>query len=160
MCHEITYGTQQLEPALRDLVALLQECSKSKSGYSDEYAFSDMAQYIALAVKHPKYSKEREVRLIFQRGHDRTTRGDTDEQRGATLRYRARRADIVEYLDTPVAFSVPHSKDTIPKLPLCKVVVGPGAKFSKNIDSIRAVLLRNGFVGVDVVESQVPFKPR
>ncbi|MEQ1694923.1 MAG: DUF2971 domain-containing protein [Hyphomicrobiaceae bacterium] len=159
MCYEVDYGTQQLELALRDVLGLLREYASSQGGYrGSHFEFSESVRYLTLSIKHPKFREEREVRLIFQRALDPAMRDGRDEHRGATVRYRPRGADIVEYLDTPVAFAVPQSKESIPKLPLCKVIVGPGVQFSNNINSIKALLCRHGFEKVDVAESKVPFR--
>lgn len=111
---------------------------------------------VAQGFKHPAYREEQELRLLFSRSNSADKVEDESRWYGLPISYRAKGGRIVSYLDTPLDF--PNQADFKSRLPLKKIVIGPGASFSQSERALRGFLTANGFASVDIVPSTIPFR--
>lgn len=110
---------------------------------------------LAQGFKHPAYSEEREVRLLCSRYGSYERQEKEQRTYEVPIMYRARGANIVSYLDLPLAFA-DQAEGT--KLPIREVVIGPGASLEQNKRSLEGLLSSHGYANVRIVGSQIPFR--
>jgi hypothetical protein len=100
-------------------------------------------RYLAPGLKDDGFKEEQEFRAYVARefsGIDRKSRGFHDKN----------------------GMLVPHVElrpEDGEKLPIKRIIVGPCLEFDKAARSLRLFLDQNGYSGVDVVESAIPFLP-
>ncbi len=111
--------------------------------------------FLAETFKHPSYAEESELRLMLTRYRDQAKPGQAPKDYEVPVKFRARNAQIVPYLDTPLN---PAELKRERRLPLKEVVVGPGVSNAANLHSVGAFLKSVGYDNVVVRASTVPFR--
>lgn len=157
---EVLYDDAFLRAVIADVFEIYVEHLRTEgTRFVDEITdwCSDVFNFIAQGFKHPSYREEQEVRLIFHRATTPKQHAKDAAWYGVPISYRAKDGNIISYLATGLGF--PHHPETQSILPLKKIVVGPGNSFSQNEQSIRGLLLSNGYESVEVLPSEIPFRP-
>jgi hypothetical protein len=107
-------------------------------------AFANELSFIAAAVKHPKFSGEIERRIatLLQEGQH------------SELIFRQKQTLLARHL--PLDLSA--DADGIRRLPITRVYVGPGPSQKVSKISVGDLLLQQGYPGIPVELSKVPYR--
>lgn len=148
--YDVVYGDQGLEELATDLLDLFVTASdKWKGQMYEEWAYT--LGVLAKSFKNSSYVEEQESRLVCSK-----TEGDRDLfTHELPLMFRARGSDVIPYI--PMSLSFVGAEDT-PRLPIERIIVGPGVDFERNFASISALLKANSYDNVEVVPSAIPFR--
>lgn len=153
--YDVQYGEDGLDAVTADLLDIYVQAVNASPGmietWSEEAA--TLLQYLAWSFKDPSYSEEKESRIIA--GYSK--RGDYLFKQEAPLRFRVRGSDIIPYI--PLALDLMREGDSVPKAPIKRIVVGPGVDYERNASSIAQLLDENGYAGVEIMQSSIPFRP-
>jgi hypothetical protein len=149
--YEVKYGDDGLEELAFDLLDLfVSSVEKWKDKMFDEWISA--LRVLAKSSKDPSYSEEQESRLVCSYYRD-----DNDGfQNEKPLQFRARGSDIIPYL--PISLNLLNDGET-PRLPIKRIVVGPGVDFDRNYISINELLKAHSYDDVVVEPSVIPFRP-
>ncbi|WP_107758989.1 DUF2971 domain-containing protein [Dickeya sp. Secpp 1600] len=149
--YDVVYGDKGLEELAIDLLDLFVIASdKWKELMYEEWAYT--LGVLAKSFKHLSYSEEQESRLICSKAED----GKDLFAKELPLMFRAKGSDVIPYI--PMSLNIMEEGDTA-RLPIEKIIVGPGVDFERNITSILALLKANSYDNVEVVPSAIPFRP-
>ena len=115
---------------------------------------ADAIEFFLPTFKNGDFSEEKEFRLIFTPATDCPVKPDFRVGRGMMVPFYSLRKLIAQ------ANLVPGSQvdSRLEPLPITQVRVGPSANKALNAKSIRMLLVENGYEGVDVKESESPFR--
>lgn len=149
--YDISYGTAHLQELADDLLDIFATTPiKWKDDLFDQWA--DIIRFISVSFKDESFSEENESRIICN--YTKSHHLFTDE---APLKFRARGGDIIPYI--PLALNlIKNAGDEPAKLPIKRIVAGPGVDFERNRFSLHRLLEENGYEGVEVVRSSIPFR--
>lgn len=149
--YDVVYGDDELPNVAFDLLDLFVSAeTKWKDTMLDEWAVT--LTVVAKAFKNICYAEEQESRLLC-------THSDKEDWQFANelpIRFRARGGDIVPYI--PMSLQILKG-DEVPRLPIERIVVGPGVDFERNCDSIMSLLKANAYNDVKIERSRIPFRP-
>lgn len=152
--YDVCYGDMDISDFASDLLAIM---SKSFAKWQDDLVddWARVIQALAIGFKDNSYAEEKESRIVVNYSEERD-RGP-DFSREAPLCFRARGSDIVPYI--PLCLKLIEEGEPTPKLPIRRVIAGPGVNFESNYHSIIQLLQKNGYDGVAVEKSAIPFRP-
>jgi hypothetical protein len=150
--YDVIYGDDGLPELAADLLDLfVASFQKWKGGLYDEWAST--LSVIAKSFKDESYSEEQESRLVCNSSSD----DDARFKRELPLKFRARGSDIVPYIS--MSHDLLQNEGEEPRLPIKRIVIGPGVNFEKNFSSLTALLKANFYKDVEIVPSAIPFRP-
>jgi len=148
--YDVIYGDQGLPELSVDLLDLFVYSSdKWKGRMYDEWAST--LSVIARSFKDKSYSEEKESRLVCSLPDEKTILADE-----LPLRFRTNGSDIIPYVPMSLDFITDGNS---PKLPIERIIVGPGVDFKRNFESIKALLEENSYENVKIEPSRIPFRP-
>jgi len=107
----------------------------------------DALQFFVPTFKNDGFYEEQERRLIFTPSTGIATKP----------RFRTRRGLLVPYFSSRDLFEASGFGGGM-KLPIQNILVGPGANKVLNVESIKMMLEANGYVGVGIKASPIPFR--
>lgn len=149
--YDVIYGDGGLDELATDLLDLFVTAyEKWTDDMYDEWAST--ISVLAKSFKHEKYIEEQESRLICT--HDPS---DSRFQHELPLRFRARGSEVVPYVS--MALDLVRSDAVKPRLPIARIVTGPGVDFERNYSSIKSLLDAYSYNDVEVLPSTIPFRP-
>lgn len=151
MLYDVSYGEEPLEDVAADLLEIYAKATEKWGLHICEEA-AVLLQSLAHAFKEPSYKEEQESRIVTGISKQRELFA-----REAPLRFRARGGDIIPYI--PLALDIVRGEDLVPKLPIRRIVLGPGVDYERNVSSLSRLLGENGYLGVEIVASTIPFRP-
>jgi hypothetical protein len=111
------------------------------------YWIVDALKFFVPTFKNEGFHEEQERRLIFTPGAGIATK----------QKFRTRRGLLVPYFSLRELFEVAGFAGGV-KLPILNILVGPSANKSLNVESIKMMLETNGYYGVGVKASPIPFR--
>ncbi len=139
---------------LRESITVLTDIFRDHIDLEKYIDYDDLAdwlvgalRFLSEAFKHPGYSEEREIRLIFSR-----LRKHPLHPYEAPIQFRPKGASVVPYLATPLG----SFADAPRNLPLTDVMLGPGVP-EANMQSVADFLKSVGHETVHLHCSTVPF---
>ncbi|MNE65314.1 hypothetical protein D3C80_1607860 [compost metagenome] len=148
---DVIYGTDKLEE-LYDYLSdiFFNSIEKWETIICDEAA--RLLKYIGSCFKDCRYSEERESRIVssYLKSENYLFQNE------APLKFRARNGEIVPYM--PMSLDFLMANETA-KLPISRIIVGPGLNFNRAHSAISRLLDEHGYDGIEVVRSQIPFEP-
>lgn len=154
--YDICYGEEPLDHLAADLLEVYVKASEKCWPHMVD-TFCEQAamvlQSLAHAFKDPNYREERESRIVRYY----SKREGYLFQREAPLHFRARGSDVVPYI--PLALDVMPEGVSTQKFPIKRIITGPGVDYERNYSSITRLLEDNGYEGVEIVRSAIPFRP-
>jgi Protein of unknown function (DUF2971) len=156
MLAHVIYDDQEMREVLNVSAAIYKEhIEKFPLRHVDDIAgwWASVIRTLSQTFKHPAYSEEQEMRLIFRRYADCLKHGEHAKQWEAPISYRMRGADMVPYLDAGLEFA---DENAPKRLPLLEIVLGPGVP-PRNLKSVSDYLHSIGRSDVRVRQSGVPF---
>lgn len=149
--YDVVYGDQGLEELAIDLLDLFVVASdKWRDQMYEEWAYT--LGVLAKSFKNSSYEEEQESRLVcskVEEGKDLFTHE-------LPLMFRTKGSDVIPYI--PMSLTPLQAKE-VPRLPIERIIVGPGVDFKRNFASISALLKANSYDDVEVVPSAIPFRP-
>lgn len=149
--YDVVYGDEGLEKLASDLLDIFASSFEQwKDMMYDEWAST--LTVLAKSFKDESYREERESRLVCTLSEE----DGIDFSKELPLRFRSRGSEIVPYVDMSLDLLRDNDK---PRLPIERIVIGPGVEFDRNHASISAMLRKNSYEGVEVVPSKIPFRP-
>ncbi|MFC5587214.1 DUF2971 domain-containing protein [Nitratireductor kimnyeongensis] len=150
--YDVVYGDDGLRELAVDLLDLfVASFQKWEDELYDEWAAT--LSVVAKSFKVESYSEEQESRLIC----NSSSYDDARFQRELPLNFRARGSDIVPYIS--MSHDLLRDDDEEPRLPIKRIVIGPGVDFDRNFSSVNALLKANSYEDVEIVPSAIPFRP-
>lgn len=153
----VQYGLDGVNAAALDLLSIFVEASPKWGDtlYSlcGQAAFAIL--YLSLAFKDGSYLEERETRILVP-ARDKSNDLFKVE---APLKFRARGADIIPYINLAPSPHFDGDRHAVPKLPIRRIVTGPGVDFLRNKSSLERLLEAHSYTGVEIVPSTIPFRP-
>jgi len=149
--YDVVYGDKGLVDIAIDLLDLfISATDKWKDMMYDEW--SSTLRAIAKSFKDASYSEEQESRLVCHYSGE-----DNDLFKNELpLKFRAKGSDLIPYI--PLSLDLLEAENK-PRLPMKRIVVGPGVDFKRNYASINSLLKVNSYADVEVVPSTIPFRP-
>lgn len=163
----VVYSTEKQVQLIEIFFALLKQSEKmdasmiesdKKNEVSIEYLISHLLR-IASLFKHPAFSDEREVRLMYSESLEIM---DKYGQEIAPRQFRSSGGLIVPFTDTFDMLrrsSTDKSNTLNKKLPLKSVVIGPVAQAVVLANGMRELLSAHGYEDVVVSLSEAPLRP-
>ncbi|MCP8634024.1 DUF2971 domain-containing protein [Pseudomonas mosselii] len=149
--YDVVYGDDQFMDLAVDLLDLFASATPKWSDMMyGEWAAT--LSVIAKSFKHQGYSEEQESRLICSRSGDGVDLFTNE----LPLKFRAKGSDLIPYI--PMSLGLLADGDE-PRLPIQRIVVGPGVNFERNYSSIADLLKANSYENVIVERSAIPFRP-
>ncbi len=150
--YDVVYGDEALAELAYDLLDIFVSASNRWKGMLyDEWAST--INVLAKSFKNEKYAEEQESRLVCS-----LSPNETDMfQNELPLKFRPRGSDIVPYI--PMSLDLMEDENKIPRLPIDRIVVGPGVDFERNYSSIKTLLDAHSYKDVKIVPSIIPFRP-
>lgn len=149
--YDVVYGDEGLAELAIDLLDLFVAASvKWKDQMYDEWAYTLNA--LAKSFKDASYSEEQESRLVCSKSDE----GVDLFEKELPLRFRSKGSDLIPYI--PISLSLLQNEDA-PRLPIERIIVGPGVDFERNYSSIKALLKTHSYNDVQVERSTIPFRP-
>jgi hypothetical protein len=123
---------------------------------------AQLIRYLSLGFKDLGYKEERETRILTQPNDPFSLM--------APLKFRMRGADIVPYVSLAPKFILAPSSDGSllqvaktdvhpPLLTIRRIVIGPGVDYFRNKSSLERLLVAQGYKGVEILKSSIPFRP-
>lgn len=149
--YDVIYGDEGLEELAFDLLDLfVSSFEKWKDIMFDEWAYT--VSVLAKSFKDRSYSEEQESRLVC------TYSCDSNDflQNELPLQFRARGSDLIPFI--PMSLGLLKDGEA-PRLPIKRIVVGPGVDFDRNYVSINELLKAHSYDDVVVEPSAIPFRP-
>ncbi|WP_449429952.1 DUF2971 domain-containing protein [Pseudomonas putida] len=149
--YDVVYGDDQFMDLAVDLLDLFASATPKWSDMMyGEWAAT--LSVIAKSFKHQGYSEEQESRLICSRSGDGVDLFTNE----LPLKFRAKGSDLIPYI--PMSLGLLADGDE-PRLPIQRIVVGPGVNFERNYSSIADLLKANSYENVIIERSAIPFRP-
>lgn len=149
--YDVIYGDEGLEELAFDLLDLfVSSVEKWKDMMFDEWIST--LSILAKSFKDPSYSEEQESRLVCSYSCD----GNDLFKNEKPLQFRAKGSDLIPYI--PMSIDLLRDEEK-PRLPIKRIVVGPGVDFDRNYVSINELLKANSYDDVVVEPSVIPFRP-
>jgi hypothetical protein len=149
--YDVVYGDDRFMDLAVDLLDLFTSATpKWNDTMYGEWATT--LNIIAKSFKHQGYSEEQESRLICSRSSE----GVDLLTNELPLKFRAKGSDLIPYI--PMSLGLLADEDE-PKLPIERIVVGPGVDFERNYASIESLLKANSYENVIIERSVIPFRP-
>lgn len=149
--YDVIYGDDGLEELAFDLLDLfVSSVNKWKDMMFDEWVST--LSVLAKSFKDPSYSEEQESRLVCSYSGDDNDRFQNEKP----LRFRARGSDLIPYI--PLSLNLLKDGE-MPRLPIKRIVIGPGVDFERNYISINELLKAHSYDDVVVEQSNIPFRP-
>ena len=153
LSYDVIYGDgESLEVVALDILEIFAKAFEKWKDDTFEMG-ADLLRVLAHSFKDPSYREEAESRVIAS--YD--GRQDYLFSREAPIAFRAQAGNVVPYI--PLAFTLMREGDTAPALPIRRIIVGPGVDFERNKSSVLQMLAANGYHGVEVSKSEIPFRP-
>jgi hypothetical protein len=154
MLLDVSYGEEPLDEIVTDLLDIYVRASEKWGPHICGEAAA-LLQSLARSFKDPGYKEEQESRIVV--GYSK--REGYLFQREAPLQFRtAHRGDVIPYI--PLALNLMREENvSTPKLPIKRIISGPGVDYERNYGSITRLLEENGYEGVEIVRSAIPFRP-
>lgn len=150
--YDVVYGDDGLHELATDLLGLFVESfQKWKDDLYDDWAST--LSVVAKSFKDESYSEEQESRLVCNSSSD----DDARFERELPLNFRARGSDIVPYIS--MSHGLLRDEGEEPRLPIKRIIIGPGVDFDRNFPSVTALLKANSYENVEIVPSAIPFRP-
>ncbi len=147
--YDVIYGDDALPGVARDLLDLFASAAAQwKDMMLDEWAATIRA--IATCFKDMSYTEEQESRLLCSHS-DEGQKFDNE----LPLNFRTRGSDIVPYV--PMSLHFLRDNDE-PRLPIERIIVGPGVDFERNSSSIFSLLKAHSYCDVEIERSKIPFR--
>lgn len=149
--YDVVYGDEWLADLAVDLLDLFVSAfDKWKDQMYDEWAYA--LSVLAKSFKDRSYSEEQESRLVCSYTGDRVNQLNNERP----LNFRAMGGDLIPYIPMSLNF-LSGTED--PRLPIERIVVGPGVDFERNSASIKALLKEYSYNDVKIEPSIIPFRP-
>src|SRR5690606_5301616 len=149
--YDVIYGDDGLEELAFDLLDLFASSfEKWKDMMFDEWAST--LSVLAKSFKDPSYSEEQESRLVCSYSCD----NNALFQNELPLQFRVRGSDLIPYI--PLSLNLLKDEEE-PRLPIRRIVVGPGVDFDRNYVSINELLKAHSYDDVVLEPSAIPFRP-
>lgn len=149
--YDVVYGDEGLEELAFDLLDLfVSSFEEWKDLMFDEWAYT--VSVLAKSFKDPSYSEEQESRLVCTYSWD----NNDNFQNEIPLQFRARGSDLIPFI--PMSLGLLKEGEA-PRLPIKRIVVGPGVDFDRNCISIHELLKAHSYDDVVVEQSVIPFRP-
>jgi hypothetical protein len=156
LLYDVCYGEEPLDGVAGDLLDIYVQASE-KLGPHMVYSLCEEAakllQSLAHSFKDPNYREEQESRIVLSY----SKREDYRFHREASLQFRSRGSDVIPYI--PLALDLMSEGDVTPKLPIKRIISGPGVDYERNYSSLTRLLEENGYEGVEIIRSAIPFRP-
>lgn len=150
--YDVVYGDNGLRELASDLLDIFVESfQKWKEALYDDWAST--LSVLAKSFKDESYSEEQESRLVCISSSD----DDARFERELPLSFRARGSDIVPYIS--MSHHLLRNEGEKPRLPIRRIIIGPGVDFERNFASVTALLKANSYNNVEIVRSTIPFRP-
>lgn len=149
--YDVVHGDEGLADLAFDLLDLFVSAfDKWQDMMFDEWAYT--LSVLAKSFKDRSYSEEQESRLVCSYA------GESNNlfQNELPLHFRAKGSDLIPYI--PMSLNLLRETDK-PRLPIKRIVVGPGVDFERNAASISALLKAHSYDDVIVEPSVIPFRP-
>lgn len=151
--YDVTYGDEGLADLALDLLDLfVSSFEKWKYIMLEEWAYT--LNVLARSFKDRNYSEEQETRIVF--GYSPEEGNDLFE-RELPLNFRAKGSDLIPYI--PMSLNALESEMDTPRLPIERIIVGPGVDFERNAASIKTLLNMYSYHDVIIEPSKIPFRP-
>lgn len=151
--YDVCYGEEHLEDIANDLLDIYVSASEKWGHESMCEEAATLLRALASSFKDPSYEGEQESRIVL--GY--TKRDNYLFENEAPLKFHSRGGDIIPYI--PLALNLMKDGDPTPKLPIRRIITGPGVDFERNRSSLTRLLEDNGYKNVEIVPSSVPFRP-
>ena len=149
--YDVIYGDEGLEELAFDLLDLfVSSFEKWKDIILDEWAYT--VSILAKCFKDRSYSEEQESRLVCTYSCDKNDLFQNE----LPLQFRARGSDLIPYI--PMSLGLLKDGEA-PRLPIKRIIVGPGVDFDRNYASINELLKAHSYNDVAVEPSAIPFRP-
>ena len=149
--YDVVYGDDRFMDLAVDLLDLfLSATAKWKDMMYGEWATT--LNVIAKSFKHQGYSEEQESRLICSH----TNEGVNNFTNERPLKFRAKGSDLIPYIPMSLELLTGGNE---PRLPIERIVVGPGVDFERNYASIADLLKAYSYENVKIERSIIPFRP-
>jgi hypothetical protein len=162
---EVQYGVEGARDLALDLLSIFVEANPKWSAILGTFCeqAAQAIRYLSLAFKSVGYKEERETRIL-------TRPNDQPRDRFkvmAPLKFRVRGADVVPYVSlAPIYIAenngspprLPKCDEHPPRLPIRRIVTGPGVDYLRNKSSLERLLVAHGYDRVEIGQSLVPFR--
>lgn len=151
--YEVIYGSDRINEIAFDILDIFVQAARKWPGMLPDLTEhgASLIRILGTCFKNPAYREEQETRIIVNH-----TPGDLLLAKEQLLKFRDRGSDVLPYLD--LSLSMLNKEDSEPKLPIKRIVTGPGVDFERNSQSVRALLRNHGYTDVEIVPSQIPFR--
>lgn len=151
--YDVSYGEEPLGQIALDILEIYVRATEKWGPHICGEAAA-LLQILAHSFKDPSYKEEQESRIVT--GY--SNREGYLFSREAPLKFRARRGDIVPYIPLALGPMAEGEGDSTPRLPIRRIVCGPGVDYENNHRSLSRLLEENGYSSVEIAGSTVPFR--
>jgi hypothetical protein len=153
----VQYGFSGVQTVALDILSIFAEAATRLESVLDSLC-RDAAYalfHVGLGFKDKSYEEEQETRIITFASDKPKDLFPVEKP----LKFRARGADVVPYIDLAPHPNFDGDRQAVPRLPIRRIVTGPGVDFPRNRSSLERLLEAHGYVGVEIVPSAIPFRP-
>jgi hypothetical protein len=153
--HDVFYGDFPYHEVAADLVDIYATAASKHGNHGIDLCSeaASVIKTIAYSCKHPSYSEEQESRMIAAYQKD----SKPSFHHEVPIQFRPGGSNVIPY--APMALNLMRSGGAAPLLPIERIVVGPGVDFERNRLSVSQLLEEHDYKDVEVVRSELPFRP-